>query len=546
MASRIFVVAVMVLVALAPAGAARAQNKGKLKAAEQKMIELNREALSSYEAKDFEAAKQALLDAVVLGKESGLTNDKMMARTYLHLGALYTEGLNDRAKGIRYLGLALRIRPDINLTPSLVTPSLNQAFEDAKTDPTGNTITPVAGPAPKAAPPKPTPAPPKPTPAPTPKPAAPPPPPPPPPPPVAAPEPAPEPPPPEETGNEEPDLPASLPTPLHCPNPDEAPPGEDIFLRCVLRPELTASKVVLFYRLPGGESFTEVITERSPKGWYNGTIPGDAASGKSLQYYFEARDASGKELATNGRNDSPNLMLVREGAPIVGRGALAGTRFQSGGGRGREEEDPLKVQESERAEIRKDLGKGRRRAGTFYAGASIGTGYGWHRESKLEYKNELQVGAGLSSVGAFFVSPEVGYMITDAFSISLLGRFQYIPPEGVATPNSGAPATGANSGLVKLTYGFGRGNFQFLMSLAAGAGEGVRMQIPPKPTPLMPATSLTRNDTVRVGPFIGGPGVGLIYQFHRHFAWILEARGMVGLPDFGIAIDGYTGPQIGF
>ena len=78
--------------------------------------------------------------------------------------------------------------------------------------------------------------------------------------------------------------------------------------------------MILFYRLPGGEQFSQVTTTRSPKGWYNGTVPGDAATGKSLQYYFEARDAGDKEVASNGRNDSPNLMLIREGAPVVGRG----------------------------------------------------------------------------------------------------------------------------------------------------------------------------------------------------------------------------------
>src|SRR3954451_7374028 len=101
-------------------------------AAVQRMIELNRKALTSYQAKDFEGAKQALLEAVVAGKEAGLANDRMIARTYVHLGAVYVDCLQDLARGVRYLVNAIKIRPDINITPSLVTPTLTDAFAEAK------------------------------------------------------------------------------------------------------------------------------------------------------------------------------------------------------------------------------------------------------------------------------------------------------------------------------------------------------------------------------------------------------------------------------
>jgi hypothetical protein len=213
MSSRLFPV-VAALVALAPLGA-QAQDQ----TAVQKMIDLNRQALTAFGNKDYEGAKSALMDAVVLGKEAGLANDKMMARTYLHLGVVYVDGLKDRGKGIRYMGLALRIRPDIPMTPALVTPTVTAAFDEAKRDPqaaaAGN-VKAAPAPAPKAAPaPKPAPAPapppsppvakPTPPPAPVAKPAPPPPPPP-------APEPEPE--PAAEAKDDEPDLPANLPQPL--------------------------------------------------------------------------------------------------------------------------------------------------------------------------------------------------------------------------------------------------------------------------------------------------------------------------------------------
>jgi hypothetical protein len=534
MSPRLFPLALAALVLSAPVERARAQDQNAV----QKMIDLNRQALTAFGAKDFEGAKSALMDAVVLGKEAGLTNDKMMARTYLHLGVVYVDGLKDRAKGLRYLGLALRLRPDIPMTPSLVTPTVTAAFEEAKKDPqaaSAATAAPAPKPAPKAAPPPPPP--PKPAPPPPPVAKAPP---PPPPPPAPEPEPAP------EAKDDEPDLPANLPTPLYCPNPDEAPPGEAIVLRCVANPTLVVAKVLLYYRLPGGENFSQVPAQKSPKGWYIGTIPSDAATGRSLQYYFEARDSGAKEVASNGHNDSPNLMLIKEGAPVVGKGALAGLRFSSGDRSSGSEENPLEVQERERARAASGLGKGRRRAKSIFVGLSVGTGYGYHPATKLEYRNDLLIGAGLSSVGAVHFAPEVGYMLTEAFSISLVGRFQYIPPEGTLPANSGSPAKGANSVLGKLTYGFGLGDAQFTTSLALGGGEGFRLQVPPKPTPNNPRTNLPSNDTVRAGPFIVAPGIGFIYHFHPAFAWVVDAKALIGIPDPGYAGEISTGPQVAF
>jgi hypothetical protein len=238
-------------------------------------------------------------------------------------------------------------------------------------------------------------------------------------------------------------------------------------------------------------------------------------------------------------------MLIKEGAPVVGKGALAGLRFTSGDRSGGAEENPLEAQEHERARAASGLGKNRRRAKSIFVGFSVGTGYGYHPGSLLEYRTDLHVDPGLSSVGLMHFAPEIGYMITEAFSISLQGRFQYIPEEGRAQPNTGAPAHGANSVLAKLTYGFGLGNGQLTASLAAGGGEGYRLQIPPKPTNDT-RTSLPRNDTVRAGPFIVAPGIGFLYHIHPAFGWVVDARALIGLPNKGYAGEISTGPQVAF
>jgi hypothetical protein len=517
---------IVISAALALGRPAAAQTADPTEAAVQRMIELNRQALTALAARDYEAARAALVDAVKQGKDAGLADDKMMARTYLHLGAVYIDGLKDRARGMRYLGMALRLRPDIKITPSLVTPTLEAAFEDARGEAQNpGAAAPEPRPEPRAAP---EPAPPR-VPPPPPEPVA------------AAPEPAS-----DEGDDGEPDLPAAIPQPLYCPNPDEAPPHESIFLRCVVKSDVAAAKVLLFYRVPGEERFLAAKMSRSRRGWWSGSIPGRAVVGKSLQYYVEARDASGQESATNGRNDSPNLMLVREGAPSLAEGTLAGTRT----GRRRrsraadnDEENPLLAQERERE---RSTGRHRRGARSFWVGLGLGTAYGWHRATRLEFRTDLKVESGLAAAGLLYLAPEVGYQFTDDFGVSIQGRHQFIPEQksDALDSHEGAPATGAHSILAKASYYAGSGNLQLMLSGIFGGGEGFRLVIPPRPTS-DPSTTLPRNDTVRGGPLVGGASATILYHFSPHAALALELKGLVGFPDSGRVADFGLGMQFG-
>src|SRR5256885_4380996 len=58
-----------------------------------------------------------------------------MARTYLHLGVVYLEGLKDREKALRNFGLALRIRPSIEVTPALASDDVILEFEEVRAHP---------------------------------------------------------------------------------------------------------------------------------------------------------------------------------------------------------------------------------------------------------------------------------------------------------------------------------------------------------------------------------------------------------------------------
>jgi hypothetical protein len=99
----------------------------------QEMTTLNASAIDAYSAGDFDKAKGRLLQAVALGKkDAGLRTHPLMARTYMHLGALYVDGFEDRKTGIGYFVKALKIRPDIDMTDSLVTKTVTSALAQAK------------------------------------------------------------------------------------------------------------------------------------------------------------------------------------------------------------------------------------------------------------------------------------------------------------------------------------------------------------------------------------------------------------------------------
>jgi hypothetical protein len=511
---------------------------GEVRAAEdeaalQQVVDLNKKALQLYARKDFNGAKETLLEAVVQGKEAGLGTHKMLARTYVHLGAVYVEGLKDRARGVRYFELALKIRPDIQLTPALTTPALEQAFAEAA----GAKSAPV----PKAPPPPPPPPP-------APKPVAPP----------ApaktvapAPEPvaaAPAPPPPKrkaapkDEGPEEPDLPATFPRPLNCPNPDEAPPGENVALRCVLRPGVTAARVLLFYRSPGAEDFKTAPTKRSRKGWYNAVIPAADVVGKSLQYYFEARDSSDKAVENNGRADSPNLLLLREGAPSTNSATALLRLSQGDQATSTESDDPLAAVVSEQ-EREQRASVPRRGPGSIWIALTVGSGYGWHPRRTLEFRDQLSVAAGPSPSRLINLNPEVGYQLTDSVAVSLTSRHQFIPEEGTGDATAGSPKRQAHAVLLRGHKYLGDGSLQAALHAAVGGGQGFRLYVPPRPGTTV---NLARNDTVRGGPFLVGAGGGLVYHLARAFALTVELRGLAGFPDFAVNADLVAGGQVAF
>lgn len=294
---------------------------------------------------------------------------------------------------------------------------------------------------------------------------------------------------------EEPDLPASVPRPLFCPNPDEAPPRKKAVLRCVVQPGVAVSRVLLFFRVPGDETYESVPAVKTPKGWYVAVVPGKTLTGSVLQFYFEGRDATDTPVAENGRSDSPNLMIVRDGARAVTHDdTLGAVRREAEGDGGTPSNDgPVFRVESAPAST-----EGRR----FWVALSVGRGLGFHGTTELEWYGS-EISSGTPPSGAFVLWPELGFRVARYFALAVQGRNQVIVHEGSDGAREGRPAEGANAGLLRAILWLPiRAHSSLQLSALGGAGEGFRLVIPPNEV-----LGRTSSDTVRGGPFIVGAGL---------------------------------------
>jgi hypothetical protein len=496
-----------------------------------KIVQMNKKALDDYDTLEWDSAKRTLLEALVAGKKGGLDGHPVMARTYLHLGCVYITGLKDRQKGVQSFVRAIEIDPAIKIEQMMTDPELEAAFAEAtkRVKPR-----PDAG-VPAAAPPPPPPAPPKskgpvmedesarsapkrrgPVMESTTPPLA-----------------------PGAVWSDqpgEPDLPAHI-NALDCPTPDEVPPDKAVRLRCAAADNLGVAKLFLMYRLPASEEFGSVEMVRTPKGWYQGKLPKKAVTGKSVQLYFEGRNAGGKPVVSNGRADSPNLILIREEA--AAQEAEAEAAEASGRKQADDvEENPLEERNEvagprlylgkvDKSKIGLDTRYGNRR---WWIGLGLGSGYGYAKGDGLETRPDLQsrFSPGLGWAGLGHLAPEVGFQVTHDFAVSLEGRDQWIPQ---GSKFAKFTASGAQSVLARALLYTKQQRVRFFGSLMAGGGEGFRFVLyPDRARP-------DYKDTVRGGPFLAGAGLGLYAEMSPGVSFVTELNGLAGFPIFSAVAD---------
>jgi hypothetical protein len=116
---------------------------------------------------------------------------------------------------------------------------------------------------------------------------------------------------------EGPELPARLPQPIFCPL-QEAVAARDIYLHCAAQDATKVKSLALYYRPAGVSRYNSLGMERTKKGWQVAVIPGAQATGKLVQYYVEARGAKDELVASNGKADLPNLLMLKPaGTPVA-------------------------------------------------------------------------------------------------------------------------------------------------------------------------------------------------------------------------------------
>jgi hypothetical protein len=501
------------------------------KRAREKMVELNKQALLSYEAKDFETAKDLLTKALKEAKGAGLEDDKMTARTYLHMGAVYWVGFQDQAVALQNFSLAKKIRPDIQLTPSIETPDLKSVFDLAtvETEPepaaAGGGTAPPVRPQPRTAP------------APSPKLMG-------------------------DAGGE-PNLPTSFSAPLLCAFPPVVPPNKELTIRCALRPGLKAKVVQIHYRTPGVEAYQTLGMRKTAKGWYLVTLPSSLTKAGSLQVYFDARDAADNELATNGQVDSPSIIEVKKKSVA----------------RDEDEcpiDDPLCKAKRDDKRARYEAGLHRRREGAFWFGVGAGLGWGYVPAGKLEWEKYLNVSAMTTVAGMFNILPEVGYMWSDNFALAAQMRLEFMRQDQakyqtqdgkwnvVPTPAelTGKPTTMGAAGFLRgiwytdITKG---GNFRLSYSADVGGGfirfpvkpsilPKDKVKVDPNGDPILGESEkrsiIYLTDTRPIGMFLLGASGGFLWNLHRHFAIAGEVRFLTGLPAWGAVVEGQLSLQL--
>jgi hypothetical protein len=124
----VFLVALVSLLTIAAPGIAAAADEA---AAVNKVTNLNRKALEAYGKQDYDTARALLKEALEVCASAGLDKHAIRARTHIHFGVVAIVGFKQREVGLKQFRKALDVQPDIKLTKQLITPELQDAFEEA-------------------------------------------------------------------------------------------------------------------------------------------------------------------------------------------------------------------------------------------------------------------------------------------------------------------------------------------------------------------------------------------------------------------------------
>ncbi len=328
------------------------------------------------------------------------------------------------------------------------------------------------------------------------------------------------------------------PAGFECETPAQAESGQPLQMNCNATPDLGAVAVVLFHRAPGHEAFSPTPALRTGRGMFRVSLCPDTLTRGTFHFYFEARDAEDKVVGSSGDVENPHLLAVAGYSR-----QLAGLRPMGGGGSSRiRDDDPLAEARAARdAERLAEARAVQRGPGTFFLGFGAGYGYGVYPESRLDFRRDLRIQGNTGPAGQMLLTPEVGYQISHRFAVGVQLYWQEIRGSGIGDAQTGSPARRSFTTLARGSYYAGDGRLQFVASGFLGAGHGFHLVVPP-----LPEQGLRRNDSVRAGPLVAGPGAGLLLHLFPHAALIAETRLLTGLPRWAALVDTRVGAELAF
>jgi hypothetical protein len=469
-----------------------------------KATQLNKEAVQAYQAHKTDDAKRLLRQALDLCDASGLSQHPIKARTLVHFGIVLIGGSHQRELGIKQFRKALEIQAEIGLTKALVTPELQQAFDEAKRgdkpepakaepkpdkpEGLGDDATEEAAPAPTA--------------------------------------PAPEPPPPSTPpAAVEPSEPAVPSTGLDHEPVTHAKPNTAISITVNVDAGLKFDKIVLAYRPNGAADYLGRELKQVDPGIYSAEIPQRATSGTLVAYYLEAQDQNGDPVAARGSADKPLVIML--GEPRVAKKSAKGDEDGDDDGDDDDDENGSK----------------------FFVGLLVGSGAGYASGNGDNDLATQYSSGGIALAKAIQISPELGYWIRPDLMLSLQIRYQIVTGPTGFKDSSGTfhhPANFALAAFAKATWMLGHGRLRPLLSLALGGGQIRHVVTHPTLKNCGQDQHTDCIDTIAAGPVLAGGGAGIMYSLTPRFALLAVANAQIGAPDFTFNLDANIGAAVGF
>jgi tetratricopeptide repeat protein len=453
-----------------------------------KITLLNREAIEEYRKLNFDEAQRLLDQALDLAAGAGLTQHPIRARTYVTLGVVSAGGLKRRDVAVRLFRKALQIQPEITLSPELATPDVQAAFDEA-----------VRG-----------------------------------------------------LGNE-PKI-ERLPSELLVHEPVTAGTrGDPITIAVTPDEGLHAERVMLAYRAAGLSAFSKIKMQKESDGVFEAIIPAPATRGSDVAYYIEARDLDDKLVAARGSPIAPMVIALAPRPEEAGFAVVEAAPARAAAGDGDGASAPVA------SVSRAPASPARRNEPRVLIALLAGSGGGW--SSGTAETSGYSLGSaklGWSTLGQLV--PQIGYLVSSRFMLSAWGRFQlvrgasdYHTPAGSAQCGGDgvcSAARGAFAGFASATFfaaadddvlrpflslSIGGGQIRHVVNFTSGKGDcGADRQ------------QSTCTDTVALGPFLAGPGIGVHVRVAPAVRLIFAVQSIYGAPRFTADIDADAGLAVTF